>query len=572
MFILKWIFNFIKFIIREIFSLIIKLGFIVLIIFLAFYYFDKKEKTVVHTKSFLKLDLSKEFNENLVLTPFNLKNDGINFYQLLKKIKLSESDNDIEGIIIFTDNNTLNKPQIAELGKVLDNFKLSNKPIYSYGTIMDNNTLLISSYSTESIMPPSASTMVNVTGYNKELPYYKGLADKLGIDVNVIHVGDFKTYGENYTRENISEENKADLTRILDKIYLSSVKNISNNLKINETNLNELILSGEFMGESSLALKNENLISTLNYWENFKNEKNIKSFTDIEAYSPIDKLPISNNKIAIIYADGDISYSPSKGLSSSGITPKKIIDALDKAEKNDNVKGIVIRINSPGGSALASDIIYNSVKNITKPVYISIGSIAASGGYYIASAGNKIFADNNSITGSIGVVSLIPTFNELTNKLGVNFDEITLGKYANLYSLTESMTPERKEKIYSTSLRVYNEFKQKVATGRHLSLEEVEKLAQGKVWLGEEAIHNGLIDSIGGINDTIESLSKDLNISEDYSVIEISYEESLRSMFESSILPFQTLFNFNLFKSSENLKNMIKNEELLFKPILYTNF
>lgn len=572
MFLISWILSFFKFVIREISSMIIKFAFLIFLIILAFSYFDKNKKTPIAKKSYLKIDLSKEYNETLVQSPFNFNSKNINFYQLLNNIAISKNDSNVEGLIIFLDDNSLSRTQISELGEVLNEFKTSHKPIYSYSAMLDNNSLLLSSYSNEVIMPPAASTAVNITGYNKDIPYFKNLTEKLGIDVTVVHVGDFKTYGENYTRDQMSEENRADLKRVLDKSYSFFVDDLAKNLSLDQNTLNSLVLSGDLMGESSSTLKNNKLISSLKYWEDFKKEREIENITEIENYTPSIKESVSNQKIAIIYADGEISYTASKNPTSSVITPDKFISALDKASKDDSIKGIVIRVNSPGGSALASDIICNSIKNVEKPVYVSIGSVAASGGYYISTAAKKIFADKNSITGSIGVVSLIPNFKELTDKVGVNVNDISLGKFSDLYSLTAPMTPERREKIYSSNLKVYNEFLNKVAYGRNLPLKDVENIAQGKIWLGEEAINNGLIDSIGGINKTIKTLATDLSINDNYSVVEIPYEEDLKSMFESTLLPIQTLFSLKSFTDSKNIKALIENEDMFFKPILYLSF
>lgn len=572
MFLISWILSFFKFVIREISSMIIKFAFLIFLIILAFSYFDKNKKTPIAKKSYLKIDLSKEYNETLVQSPFNFNSKNINFYQLLNNIVISKNDSNVEGLIIFLDDNSLSRTQISELGEVLNEFKTSHKPIYSYSAMLDNNSLLLSSYSNEVIMPPAASTAVNITGYNKDIPYFKNLTEKLGIDVTVVHVGDFKTYGENYTRDQMSEENRADLKRVLDKSYSFFVDDLAKNLSLDQNTLNSLVLSGDLMGESSSTLKNNKLISSLKYWEDFKKEREIENITEIENYTPSIKESVSNQKIAIIYADGEISYTASKNPTSSVITPDKFISALDKASKDDSIKGIVIRVNSPGGSALASDIICNSIKNVEKPVYVSIGSVAASGGYYISTAAKKIFADKNSITGSIGVVSLIPNFKELTDKVGVNVNDISLGKFSDLYSLTAPMTPERREKIYSSNLKVYNEFLNKVAYGRNLPLKDVENIAQGKIWLGEEAINNGLIDSIGGINKTIKTLATDLSINDNYSVVEIPYEEDLKSMFESTLLPIQTLFSLKSLTDSKNIKALIENEDMFFKPILYLSF
>ncbi|MGL4642567.1 MAG: signal peptide peptidase SppA, partial [Cetobacterium sp.] len=419
---------------------------------------------------------------------------------------------------------------------------------------------------------PSASTSVNISGYSKDIPYFKNLTEKLGIDVNVIHVGDFKTYGENYTRNEMSEENRSDLKRVLNKGYSYFVEDISKNLSIEKGSIDDAILNGELMGESSEALSKYNLITSLKYWENFKKEKNIDNIMDIESYATTLKSVSADNKIAIIYADGEINYTASRNPTASTITPDRFISALEKASEDNSIKGIVIRVNSPGGSALASDIIYNSIKNIEKPVYISIGSVAASGGYYISTAAKKIFADKNSITGSIGVVSLIPNFKTLSDKVGINMNEINLGKFADLYSLTSPMTDERKEKIYSANFKVYHEFLNRVASGRGMTIEDVEKIAQGKIWLGKEALDNGLIDSLGSLNTTVTTLATDLEIADNFSVIEIAYEEDLKSIFEASLLPIQKILSLKNLTNTKNLKSFVENEEIFFKPILYLSF
>ena len=572
MFVFKWLFNFIKFIVREISSMIIKFAFLILLGVIAFNYFSNNKKTTITKKSYLKVDLSKTYTETLIQNPLSFNSKGINFYQLLKSISLSKDDSNVEGILLFFDNNTLSKSQINELGEVLNEFKVSNKPIYSYGALMDNNSLLLSSYSTETLMPPSASTSVNISGYSKDIPYFKNLTEKLGIDVNVIHVGDFKTYGENYTRNEMSEENRSDLKRVLNKGYSYFVEDISKNLSIEKGSIDDAILNGELMGESSEALSKYNLITSLKYWENFKKEKNIDNIMDIESYTTTLKSVSADNKIAIIYADGEINYTASRNPTASTITPDRFISALEKASEDNSIKGIVIRVNSPGGSALASDIIYNSIKNIEKPVYISIGSVAASGGYYISTAAKKIFADKNSITGSIGVVSLIPNFKALSDKVGINMNEINLGKFADLYSLTSPMTDERKEKIYSANFKVYHEFLNRVASGRGMTIEDVEKIAQGKIWLGKEALDNGLIDSLGSLNTTVTTLATDLEIADNFSVIEIAYEEDLKSIFEASLLPIQKILSLKNLTNTKNLKSFVENEEIFFKPILYLSF
>ena len=177
-----------------------------------------------------------------------------------------------------------------------------------------------------------------------------------------------------------------------------------------------------------------------------------------------------------------------------------MVSELDKALKDKNVKGIVLRVNSPGGSALASAIINNKIKEVNKvkPVYVSIGGVAASGGYYISADAKKIFADRGSLTGSIGVVSLIPNIKELVGKIDINVEELKKGEYADIYSLTNEINKDKLDKIYASNLKVYDEFLNVVSEGRDLNREYVHSIAQGKVWLGEEALELKLVDEIGG--------------------------------------------------------------------------
>lgn len=564
MFILKFIYRFFKFIFLEICSFFIKfilaiflLGFIVAI-------FLKNESNDIEKGSYLTIKLSNEYKENLSITPLDFKELPTTFYGLLRKIEYSKNDSNIDGIILLTDNNKLNRAQIAELGEVLKDFKKSNKKVYSYGANLDNNSFLISTYATESIMPPSASTTVNITGYNATMPYYKNIAEKVGVNFNVIHVGDYKTYGENFTHDHMTPQLKEDLDRVLNGSYNIFVQRVAKNLNMNLDTINSKILNGDLMGESSKSLKNDKLISNLSFYENFKKEKKIEKIVEIEDYEI--KTKNYDNKIAIVYADGEINYNEENGIDSSKIYPEKMITLLKRAEEDKNVKGIVLRVNSPGGSALASDIIYNYIKEMKKPVYISVGNMAASGGYYISSAGKKIFANKESIVGSIGVVSLIPNFEKLSEKVGINFEEVSKGKYSDLYSLTAPMTEEKKEKIYNENLNVYKEFLNVVSTNRKIPLNELETIAQGKIWLGTEGVNNHLVDNIGGINDTIDALAKDLKL-EKYCVVEVAYKEKMDDFFNAKI-PFLGKASFF---SLENLKNMdkeIKNNDLFYKPLM----
>lgn len=563
MFLLKFIYRFIKFIFLEICSFFIKSLIFLIILVAIIATIVSKETPEMKKNTFLTINLDRKYNDTLIdeNIPFFSKNK--NFYNLIQKIKAAKSDPKVEGIILLTDNNNLSRTQIIELGSILRDFG-KDKKLISYGTSMDNNTILISSYCKNKVMPPTTSTMVSVTAYNKTLPYYKNLINKLGVSYNVIHVGDYKSFGEDYVREHMSEERKSDLTRILNTNFDLFVNEISKNYNLSTEYLKNIILDGKIMGENSRTLKKLNLISNLEYFENYIKKNNIKNILNIDDYD-VNKVK-SKSKIALIYASGEIIYNE-KSPKSDVISPDRLIPLLKKAEENNEIKGVVLRVNSPGGSALASNIIYDYIKNMKKPVYISVSDVAASGGYYIASAGKKIFANNESILGSIGVVSLIPNFSETAKKIGVNMDSLSLGKYSNLYSLTEPMSKENREHIYNKSVETYKEFLSCVSESRKIPIQELEKIAQGKVWLGSESKKIGLIDSIGSLEDTISALAKDNNIVS-YSVEEMAYDIDFMESLNLKSKLLTTLFGESLINNLlTNESKKLYREELFFKSL-----
>lgn len=527
-----------------------------------------EEKPVTIDKgSYIEIDFSREFKEKNDDIFSTFRKQDVNFYTMLKLFDEIEKDENVKGVVLKLDNILLNRGQIEEIGKKIDNLKKSQKEVYSYMNMADNRNYLLALKSDQIFMPPSMSASVNITGYYNEMMYYKLLLDKLGIKVNVIHVGDYKSYGEEYTKEYMSSEYRENMERLLNKIYDNFVKNISEERKLNFDLINERILTGDLMGSEPHQLQKLGMIDEFIYYDQLKMVIGENKLVPIEKYNQnINRNSIlvnknSRDKLAIIYAEGTIIMGGEESIPVGKIQPSTLISELDKAAKDKSIKGIVLRVNSPGGSALASDLISHKVAEVNKikPVYVSIGGVAASGGYYISSNAEKIFTDKESLTGSIGVVSLIPTINELMGKVSINTEEIKKGKYADLYSLTKEMDKDREEKIYGMSLKIYSEFVDVVAEGRNLDREDVEKIAQGKVWLGEEAVEIGLADEIGGLENTIEALATKLNL-ENYEVTEIiempGYDTVLKRYIPSM-------------KLMEKIESISIDKELYFKPILY---
>lgn len=569
-FLKKIILGTIFFITKEIFSFLIK-GFLFLIIILGISgvvlnEFFKKDNIIIENESYIEIDLAREFREKTKNLPEILKNEDVNFYSLLKTFDSIEKDEKIKGVILKLDNLALNRGQIEELSKKIASLKSNNKIIYSYMTSVDNRNYSLASKSNEIFMPPAMSANVNITGYYTEMMYYKNLADKLGIKVNVVHVGDYKSYGEQYVKDKMSPEYKENMERLLNKVYDNFVDNISEDRRLNKNLINERILAGDLMVSEPYQLKKLGMVDELMYYEQIKEFVGKKKVISLDKYLQYvydnkKSTKKNNDKIAIIYAEGTILMGEEPRNLSDQLTPNTIITELDKALKNKNIKGIVLRVNSPGGSALASAVINNKMKEVNKvkPVYVSIGGIAASGGYYISADAKKIFADKGSLTGSIGVVSLIPNVKELVEKIDINIEELKKGEYADIYSLTNEVTKDKLDKIYASNLKVYDEFLNVVSEGRDLNREYVHSIAQGKVWLGEEALELKLVDEIGGIEDTISNLAKDLNLTH-YDVIEISESLDYNSILKKYI---------PLIEVNDKIQSIFVEKELYFKSLYY---
>ncbi|BBA52130.1 signal peptide peptidase SppA [uncultured Fusobacterium sp.] len=572
-FLKKFILGTILFVIKEIFSFFIKAFLFLLVIFSIGAFFAKttleKDKIIIEKGSYIEVDLSKDYKEKGKNLPEFLRGQDTNFFSMLKTFDYIERDNDIKGVVLKLDNLSLDSAQVEELGKKLDNLKKSKKEVYSYMTMADNKNYSLAIKSNHIFMPPTMSAPVNITGYYGELMYYKLLADKLGIEFNVIHVGDYKAYGENLTKEHISKEYKENIERMYNRKYANFIKNIAAERKVNHDFINEKILNGDLMASEPNQMKKLNLVDEFMYFDQLKQvigDKKLLSYENYNAFlSKNSLLGINGNKrkdkIAVIYAEGTMFMDSSSGGISGSITPNTLIEEINKALKDNTVKGIVLRINSPGGSALAANIISNKIIEVNeiKPIYVSIGGVGASGGYYIAAVAEKIYADKDSLTGSIGVVSIIPNIKKMLGNISINVDEVKKGEYSDIYSMVKDFNADKRDKLYASNLKVYNEFLDTVSFGRKLNRQHVERIAQGKVWLGEEALELGLVDEIGGLESAVKGLADDLKLVE-YDTIEIINAPNYDSILKRYVPAVKMLEEYDSF---------ILDKELYFKPIYY---
>jgi protease-4 len=442
------------------------------------------------------------------------------FFDLLYALNRAAEDQRINGILLDLDNWNLSKSQTTEVASALARFKASGKPTLAYGSYIDNSNYNAAVAADQIVMPQSASAIFSLTGYHAAVPYYKELADKLGVKVNVIHIGDFKSFGENFSRSRMSANLRLELKKILDEIYFQRLNSICDSRGIAEKMLlRTQIEGGKFAVMTPTGAKMHQLIDDIDSLHN----KKIELFQNSEAveltkYCQTLRPSPSRQNIAIVTLEGDIINDlPEDSLlgQSNYITPAKVSEICDEIVNDPTIKGVILRVNSPGGSALASELILQELTRLTQtlPVYVSMGSTAASGGYYISAYASKIFAEKDTITGSIGVVSMIPDFSRTMQKIGIKIEPVTKGRHADLNDFTTSSDPVKLKLLEKAMEQTYQEFLSRVAAGRKLDINKLHnKLAQGRIWTGTQAKANGLIDELGGLNEAIQQLTKEIGL------------------------------------------------------------
>ena len=574
--ILKLIKNFLLYTLKKVYSffIYITLTFITLSIIAGIFVASNMNESNIPSKysnliiSDIDIPQEDKFSNSLDY----IEGKKITFSEIYKAINFAINDNNISTVFINLDTTTFSTSQIEEITPLFNKLKEKNKKIIAYGETLDNSSYSIGLLADEIVVPKTENTDIHLGGYSISNMYFKNILDKFGIKFEVIHVGSHKSYGEEYYRENISEEQKETLTRIYDKKLEQYISNISKVRKIDENTVRNKLLNGEYALIGPKTARDLSLVDSLENYSDLSHNLNITDDNSITIQDYISRVSENNNsenKIAVIYLDGDID-SVSSAYGNTNITSENFKAKLDKALEITNLKGIVIRINSGGGSALESKKIYDMIMELKVPVYVSIGNIAASGGYYISSAADKIFIEKFGLTGSIGVVSMLPKYVGTLNKLNINVNHITRGKYLNITDPSVSLTNEDKMAYMNRLEAVYNEFKSDILVKRiKLNPNSLENIAQGKVWLGLEAKELNLVDEIGGLYDTIDNLQNTLNLNNNYSIVDIySNQEytNLTDILKSNIglLKFKNKINFDFL---ENKVQFILNQNS--KPMFY---
>jgi protease-4 len=475
----------------------------------------KKQEVNVETNSILKLNLNYAIPErtsnnsfkNFNFQTFESKNDA-GLDDVLKNIKKAAADDNIKGIYLELGINMNSFATLEEIRNELIDFKKSKKFVVAYGELADQKSYYLCSVADKVYLNPAGELVLN--GLSSNVMYLKNMFEKIGVNPELIRHGKFKSAGEPLIADKMSDANREQISSYLGSLYHTMVNGIATARKKQvsevENIINQLLIQhpedAVKLGMSD-GLKYDDEIET-EFKKLIGNDENLK-FVTLEKYSntPNINVSTSEDKIAIIYCDGEI-VSGESGDDNMG--SETIAKAIKKVRLDDKYKAIVLRINSPGGSAMASDVIWREVvlAKKAKPIIVSMGSVAASGGYYIAAPADVIVAEPNTITGSIGVFGLMINAKELlNNKLGINVETVKFGEYADLGSIDRPLTTAERAIIQIGVDRIYDDFITKVAEGRKLKKEQVDSIAQGRVWAAIDAKKIGLVDEFGGLDKAI---------------------------------------------------------------------
>lgn len=538
-----------------------------------------KEKTVLHLKLNQAIVDRAEQNpfENLDFGPFSQAgNTGLN--ELLASIEHAAEDDKIKGIYLDLSSFPGGLGSLKELRNALIDFKKeSGKWILAYSNMYSQGGYYLASAADRVYLYPEGD--LEWKGLGTSVMFLKGMLDKLDIDVQVIRGGNnkFKSAVEPFIREDMSEANKEQTLKMLNSISNQMMSDISDSkgtpidqlnlfadsLMLNAPNdafdlgfVDALKYKDEFLAElmDSLDVEKESAINFMRPSKYYSSIRGKKKAEKLMAGEKSEK----QDKIAVIYAQGAIETGKSRGVESMG--SETIANAIKKARKDSSVKAIVLRVNSPGGSALASDEIWREtvLARDQKPFVVSMGDLAASGGYYISAAADVIYAQPTTITGSIGVFGIIPNAQGFFNdQLGITFDGVQTHENAEPMGINRPLSDFERKKIEKSVERVYHTFLTRVADGRNMSVEEVDAIGMGRIWSGTNAVEIGLVDELGGLKDAIAKAAEMAEVDdfeeEEFPKLKDPFEEFMKNFFSGAEMTF---LNYYLGDEQKHLKKI----------------
>jgi protease-4 len=511
---------------------------------------NNDDSTRVRNNSVIELDLAhvtldyggKSFYKDFDYSETN--HDGVS--DIIKAIEYAKTDNKIKGISMLNHTSELGIAQTKALRDALEDFKDSGKFVVAYSNFYTQKDYYLGSVADTVYVNPVG--LLEFKGLSTEVMYFKDLQDKSGVNVEVVRHGKYKSAVEPFIDNKMSDANREQISTLLNSVWNSMLKDISKSRNIPVEKLNEIALN--VAARTPEMAKSQNLIDQIAYEDSYHNAikkaLKINGDKDYETVKILDyarkvattaRSGSSTNRIAIIYAQGEIlSGEGSETYIGDGAMRR----AIKEAREDDDVKAIVLRIDSPGGSALTAELIWREIEltKKVKPVVVSMGNLAASGGYYIACNADEIYAEENTITGSIGVFGMLPNFTNLATKVGVHTERVAThdngadySPFLPLDSKYRNLAQEQVETIYTT-------FVNRVATGRKMTFQQVDDIGQGRVWSGTDALRIGLVDKIGGLDAAIASAAAKAKL-KDYSTRNYpEYEKNFSDLLRSLGIPF----------------------------------
>ena len=465
-------------------------------------------------------------------------NSSLTSLQALSAIEHAATDSNIEGILIYQNGTgSIEISLIEELRKALERFKLSGKFVVAYDDNYTQGEYYLASVANRVSLHPEGS--FNWSGIKFSSMFYKGLIDKLNVKVDVIRPTEckYKSAGEPYFLTKMSDANRLQMEVLANSMWTTLVEDVAKSRNLDAERVKAIAYNVD--ANDAESAKQHGFIDAIEYEDqvdNYLEELGVKRNRDGELnkislgeycsanamFDPSMSLEASKNKVGIIYAEGQIVDGNTTG--DGYIFGNTLAEQIRQARLDKDIKAVVLRVNSPGGSALASDVIWREVVLLkeSKPVVVSMGDYAASGGYYISAPADYIFSDRLTLTGSIGVFGTIFNVNDfLSNKLGVTFDSVGTSPNAGGFSITEPLTERNREIIKEGVDKIYKTFTSLVAEGRNLDIEKVYSIAEGRVWSGTDAVNIGLVDANGGLFDAVAKAAELADITNDYQLMEI---------------------------------------------------
>lgn len=508
--------------------------------------FKEKDKVEISANSILHLKLNTPINDRpfsegeLLSEIFPVDADGnYGLKPFIDAIEKAKEDDEIRGIYLDINSVPSGFANLEALERALNDFKTSDKFVIANSRFMTQKGYALASLADEIYLHPEG--YFDFKGLSANVTFFKGTLDKLGVEPLIFYAGKFKSATEPYRRTNMSDENRLQTREFIEDIYgnyltmvsenrgmsIDSLRDIADNMEVRlpQDAVDLGLIDGLKYDDEVDALLREKIGFESDEELDFVSLQDYSKSRDIDAKGTL----YGDNRIAIVYAEGNIVGGDEDAADQ--IAGDHYQEILEKIRKNDKIKAVVLRVNSPGGSAFASDLMWRELELIQKkkPVIVSMGNYAASGGYYIACNADKIYAEENTITGSIGVFAMLFNFKDaMEDKLGITTDRVKTGKYSDFPNLAKDWSSEEKAIAQTQVDDIYNDFIGKVAEGRGMNIEQVHELAQGRVWSGEEAVKNGLVDEIGTLEDAIAEAAQRAEV-DDY---DISVYPKVKSEFE----------------------------------------